>query len=149
VTLVQTESGFQGDAFSAGYEEASRQVYFDYVAEHPINYLTVLIDNVDKTIDFVLLNVGLQVHPYGRALLIAVLIIGLLNASRVMVQRGRGFRFLAFTLWAYLLFGFAIAVATTSAASQGPTIGMILLITLGMAARLATRIETSLLGRFR
>jgi hypothetical protein len=141
VELVRSQTGIRGDAFSAEYEAASRRVFWDYVIMSPLNYAAVLIDNVDETFDFALSYAGVRVAPYGRVLLAGAIALGLVVLTRMMLRRGGVFRFLAVTLWGYLLLEFLAAIATTSPATIGLATAALLLGTCGLAAWLAGRIE--------
>jgi len=141
VALVQSQTGITGDAFSAEYEAASRRVFWDYVIMSPLNYAAVLKDNVDGTFDFALSYAGVHVRPFGRVLLAGAIALGLVVLTRVMLRRGGVFRFLAVTLWGYLLLEFLLAIATTSAATISLATAALLLGTSGLAAWLAGRIE--------
>ncbi len=80
VERVREETGFRGNAYSPGYEEASRDVFWQYVRDHPRNYVRVLLDNIDRTTRQVgeRYDVSLSASSWLPALLAAVAAIGLI-----------------------------------------------------------------------
>lgn len=133
VELVQSRMGADGDAFRDKYEVASSLVFWDYVRSDPLNYVMVIIDNTDQSIDYLLTNFGVRVEPFSRL----VVALGTLAALAAVVwgawARGGVMRFMSVVLIAYFFLGFAMLLLTTSPAAYGPATAIILLLSLGIA----------------